>query len=46
MRYSTELRDRINVKRYGFLSFAKSKIVVVSILKNLLIVLKHLQQMQ
>ena len=24
MRYSTEPRDRISVKRYGFLSFAKN----------------------
>ena len=26
MRYLIELRDRIYVKRYGFLSFAKSKL--------------------
>ena len=47
MRYSIELRDRIYVKGYGFLSFAKN---VGKSLSNkyghFLIVLNNLQQMQ
>ena len=47
MRYSIEPRDRY-VKGYGFLSFTKNigKTQVISIVKNLLTVLKSLQQMQ
>ena len=40
MRFSIEPRDRIYVKAYEFLFFAKS------IVKNLLRVLKNLQQME
>ena len=43
MRYSIEPRDRIYVKGHGFLSFAKN---VINMAKNLLVVLKNLQQMQ
>ena len=43
MRYSIELRDRIYVKKYGFLSFAKN---IGKHLKGFLIVLENLQQMQ
>ena len=49
MRYLIEPRDRIYVKRYGFLSFAKNMGKSLSNnygLKNFLIVLKNLQQMQ
>ena len=48
MRYSIEPRDRIYVKGYGFLSFAKNmnKSVSNNIGKNFSIVLKNLQQMQ
>ena len=42
MRYSIEPRDRIYVKGYGFLSFAKN----INTAKSFLIVLKILQQMQ
>ena len=35
MRYSIEPRDRIYVKEYGFLSFAKNMGIVI-VLKNLL----------
>ena len=47
MCYSIEPRNRRYVKRYGFLSFAKKlvKIQVTSIVKNVLTVLKSLQQM-
>ena len=49
MRCSIEPRDRRYVKGYGFLSFAKSisKNIgknIISIVKNLLTVLKRLQQ--
>ena len=47
MRYSTETRDRTYVESYAFLSFAKNiGKIVVNTVKNFLIVLKHLQQMQ
>ena len=48
MRYSIEPRDRIYVKGYGFLSFAKNigKNVSNNIVKNFLTVLKNLQQIQ
>ena len=48
MRYSVEPRDRIYVKGYGFLSFAKNmgKGLSNKYGKNVLIVLKNLQQMQ
>ena len=47
MRYSVEPKNRIYVKGYGFLSFAKNIGKNVSnIVKNLLIQLKDLQQMQ
>ena len=48
MRYSTEPRDRTYVKGYGFLSFAKNmgKSLSISMVKNFLIALKNLQQMQ
>ena len=48
MRYSIEPRDRIYVKGYGFLSFAKNagKFSVINMVKNVLIVLKNLQLMQ
>ena len=47
MRYSTEPRNRIYVKGYGFLSFAKNmgKSLSNNMVKNFLIVLKNLQQM-
>ena len=45
MRYSIEPRDRIYVKGYGFLSFAKKWVKVLNMAKNFLIVLKNLQQM-
>ena len=50
MRYSIEPRDRIFVKGYGFLSFAKMMGKSLSNkygrkLLNFLIVLKNLQQM-
>ena len=44
MRYSVEPRDRINLKGYGFLSFAKK--MNNKIVKRYLILLKTLQQMQ
>ena len=43
MRYSIELRDRIYVKGYGFLSFAKN---MGKNLKSFLIVPENLQKMQ
>ena len=48
MRHSIEPRDRIDVKGYGFLSFAKNmgKSISNKHSKNFLIVLKNLQQMQ
>ena len=48
MRYSIESSNRSYVKEYGFLSFAKniSKNISSKIVKNLLKVLKSLQQMQ
>ena len=48
IRYSIEPRDRIYVKEYGFLSFAKNmgKSLSNKYVKNFLIVLKKLQQMQ
>ena len=46
MRYSTETRDRIYVKGYGFLSFAKNMGKSLSNTVKNLIVLKSLQQMQ
>ena len=48
MRYSIEPRDRIYVKRYGFLSFAKNtgKSLSNKYGQKFLIVLKNLQQMQ
>ena len=48
MRYSIEPKDRRYIKGYGYLSFAKvlEKTQVISIVKNLLTVLKNLQQMQ
>ena len=48
MRYSIEPRDRIYVKGYGFLSFAKNmgKSLSNIMVRNLLIGLKNLQQMQ
>ena len=65
MRYSIELKDRIYVEEYGFLSFAKAMgthankvsknlyskyshklLDTVSMIKNFLILLKNLQQMQ
>ena len=48
MRYSTEPRDRISVKGYGYLYFAKKmgKSLSKKYGKNFLIVLKNLQQMQ
>ena len=46
MRYSIEQRDRIYVKRYGFLSFAKNMGKSLSnMVKNFLIALKNVQQM-
>ena len=45
MRYSIEPRDRIYVKGYGFLSFAKNMVKVINLAKNFLIVIKNLQQM-
>ena len=48
MRYSIEPRDRIYVKGYGFLSFAKNmgKSLSNKYGQKLLIALKYLQQMQ
>ena len=48
MRYSIDPKDRIYVKGYGFLSFAKNmgKGLSNKYGKNVLIVLKNLQQMQ
>ena len=48
MRYSVEPRDRIYVKGYGFLSFAKNmdKKLIINMVKIFLIVLKNLQRMQ
>ena len=48
MRYSIEPRDRIYVKGYGFLSFAKNMVKILSNKygQKLLIELKNLQQMQ
>ena len=48
MRYSIKPRDRIYVKGYGFLSFAKNmgKSLSNKYGQNFLIVLKNLQQMQ
>ena len=52
MRYSIEPINRRYVKSYGCLSFAKnmckniSKYTLGSIIKNFLIVLRNLQQMQ
>ena len=47
MRYSIEPKDRIYVKGYGFLSFAKNmgKTLSSNMVKNFLIVLKNLLQM-
>ena len=44
MRYSIEPRDRVYVKGYGFMSFARSMSNKYG--KNLLILLKNLLQMQ
>ena len=46
MRYSVERRDRVYVKGYGFLSFAKNmgKSSSNKYSQNFLIVLKNLQQ--
>ena len=46
MRYSAEPRERIYVKGYGFLSFAKNMGKSLSNTVKNLIVLKSLQQMQ
>ena len=48
MRYSIEPRDRIYVKGYGFLSFAKNmgKGLSNKCGQKLILVLKNLQQMQ
>ena len=49
MRYSVEPRDKIYVKQYGFLSFAKNmgkSLSNIFNVKNDLIVLKNLQQMR
>ena len=48
MRYSIEPKDRVFVKRYGFLSFANNMGKNLSNLSNniFLIVLKSLQRMQ
>ena len=48
MRHSIEPRDRIYVRGYGFLSFAKNmgKSLSNKYGQNFLIVLKNLQQMQ
>ena len=53
MRYSIEPRDRIYVKRYGFLPFAKNmgtnkvaKNLSKKYAQNFLIVRKNLQKMQ
>ena len=43
MRYSIQPRDRVYVKGYGFMSFARS---MSNIEKHLLIQLKDLLQMQ
>ena len=47
MRYSAQARDRIFVKNYGFLSFAKNmdKNIVINTVKNFLIILNNMQQM-
>ena len=47
MRYSAKARDRIFVKNYGFLSFAKNmdKNIVINTVKNFLIILNNMQQM-
>ena len=54
MRYSIEPREKIYVKGYGFLSFARNigthaakaaKNMIINIVKNLLTQLKNLQQM-
>ena len=46
--YSTQPKDQIYVKGYGFLSFFKStgKNMVVSMVKRLLILLKNLEQIR
>ena len=44
MRFSTETRDRRYVKGYGFFSFAKIIVKNISIVKNLLTVLKNQTQ--
>ena len=44
MRHSNEPRDRVYVKGYGLMSFARSKSNKYE--KNLLIQLKHLLQMR
>ena len=41
MRHSIEPRERIYVKGYEFLSFAKN--MVINIVKNFLVVLKNIQ---
>ena len=48
MRYSVEPRDRIYVKGYEFLSFAKNmdKKLIINMVRIFLIVLKNLQRMQ
>ena len=48
MRYSVQPRDRIFVRAYGFLSFAKNIVVnkVVNTVKSFLIMLMNLLQMQ
>ena len=45
-RHSIELIDRIHVKGFGLLSFAKNMGESLNMVKNFLIVLKNLQQMQ
>ena len=47
MCYSIEPKDKIYVQGYGFLSFAKNTGKnLINIVKNFLILLKNLQQMQ
>ena len=49
MRYSIEPRDRTYVKGYGCLSFAKNmgkNFKAINMVKNFLIALKNLRQMQ
>ena len=47
MRYSLELRDRIYVKEYGFMPFAKNiGKNLINIVRKLSIQPKNLQQMQ